>query len=204
MVLYAHVQKSTPPTNIFMKLEVSKISKLINNHLRDGYSDYNLLFLKRYVNNLNTNYKILDVGCGHYRNLYLFYKIGFKNLYGIDKLVPDPSEKPKNFKVSFTQGDILEGLPYQDKEFEIVLCNFVLMFIKSECLFQVLDELLRVAGDFCIIETQRQFYKGANSQIKDYKFKDIIKHIESNGEFEILDKKIYKEKLIIRRLKSNG
>ena len=187
-----------------MKFEVSKISKLINNHLRDGYSDYNLLFLKKYVNELNTNYKILDVGCGHYRNLYLFYKIGFKNLYGIDKLLPDPSEKPKNFKVTFTQRDILEGLPYKNKEFEIVLCNFVLMFIKSECLFQVLDELLRVAGHFCIIETQRQFYKGANSQIKDYKFKDIIKHIEINGEFEILDKKIYKEKLIIRRLKSNG
>ena len=57
------------------------MSFLINNHLKEGYSDYNLLFLKRYHQELNLNNKILDVGFGHYRNLYLFYKVVFKNLY---------------------------------------------------------------------------------------------------------------------------
>ena len=59
------------------------MSFLINNHLKNGYSDYNLLFLKKHVDEIKLSDKILDVGCGYFRNLYLFYKIGFKNLYGI-------------------------------------------------------------------------------------------------------------------------
>lgn len=179
------------------------MSYLINNHLKTGYSNYNLFFLKHYYQELNLNNKILDIGCGHYRNLGLFYKLGFKELYGIDKLLPKPIDLPKRFKVDFTQKDITHGLPYKEKEFDIVLCNYVLMFIPIKTLSYVLRELLRVTKCFCIIETQKQFYKAKHSQIKDYIFTDIIKFIENNNEFEILDKKIYKEKLILRR-KSDG
>ncbi|MGK0469366.1 MAG: hypothetical protein ACJAX4_004727, partial [Clostridium sp.] len=45
------------------------MAKNINNHLRNHYSNYNLLFLKRYFNELNIKDKILDVGTGHFRNL---------------------------------------------------------------------------------------------------------------------------------------
>lgn len=179
------------------------MSFLINNHLKNGYSDYNLLFLKKYRTDLKLNNKILDVGCGHYRNLYLFYKLGFKNLYGIDELVPDPSPKPKRFKVNFTKQDINIGLPYEDREFDIVLCNFVLMFITPDNLKMVLGELLRVTRIFCVVETQKPFYGAKNSQIKAYDFKDIVTYIENSNEFEILNKKIYKEKLIARRI-NNG
>lgn len=176
------------------------MSFLINNHLKEGYSDYNLLFLKKYNSELKLNNKILDVGCGHYRNLYLFYKVGFKNLYGIDKLTPDPSEKPKRFKVNFIKRDINKGLPYEDMEFDVVLCNFVLMFISPENLCNVLQELFRVTKMFCVIETQKPFYEAKNSEIMDYNFKDIVTYIENHGEFEIIDKKNYKEKLMIRRI----
>lgn len=175
------------------------MTKMINNHLRDGYSDYNLLFLKRYNHELNLDNTILDVGCGHYRNLYLFYQLGFKKLHGIDRLVPDPSEKPKRFKVNFIKKDINLGLPYENKAFDIVLCNFVLMFIPPKSLYKVLEDILRVTKGFCIIETQNQFYKAKKSQIEIYKFKDIVDYVEKLEDFEILDKKIYKEKLIIRR-----
>lgn len=179
------------------------MTKLINNHLRNGYSDYNLFFLKKYFNQVNLSDNILDVGCGHYRNLYLFYQLGFKNLYGIDKLIPDPSEKPKRFKVEFTQKDIIEGLPYKDKEFEIVICNYVLMFMPINSLTKVLGDLLRVTKEFCVIETQKPFYEAKKGQFQAYDFKTIIEYIENNNEFEILDKKVYKEKLIIRRI-NNG
>lgn len=178
------------------------MSFLINNHLKTGYSNYNLFFLKHYYQDLNLNNKILDIGCGHYRNLYLFYQLGFKELSGIDIYLPNPSEKPKKFKVNFIQNDIIQGLPYKGKEFDIVLCNYILMFIPREKLSYVLNEILRVTKVFCIVETQKQFHEAKNSQMKQYYFKEIIQYIKNNNEFEILHQKVYKEKLILRRKKS--
>lgn len=175
------------------------MSFLISNHLKQGYSKYNLFFLKHYYQELNLDNKILDIGCGHYRNLYLFYQLGFKTLYGIDRALPKPSEKPKRFEVNFTKKDIIQGLPYKEKEFDIVLCNYVLMFISKDKLAYVIQELLRVTKVFCIIETQKQFYEAKNTQIEQYDFQKIVQYIKNNSEFEILDEKIYKEKLILRR-----
>lgn len=175
------------------------MSFLISNHLKQGYSKYNLFFLKHYYEELNLTNKVLDVGCGHYRNLHLFFMIGFKELYGIDKLLPNPVELKKRFKVNFIQKDILEGLPYEDKTFDIVLCNYVLMFIPPQRLSFALKELLRVTKVFCIVETNKPFNEAKSTEFQQYSFKDIIQYVEDHTEFEIIDKKMYKEKLIIRR-----
>lgn len=172
---------------------------LVNNHLKQGYSSYNLLFLKKYSNELNLNNKILDLGCGHYRNLLLLYKIGFKDLYGVDVLTPRPIFNDKNFKVKFEKRDITLGLNYEDKKFDIVLLNFVLMFIPKEKLLFVISEALRVTRRYIIIEVQQQYYKSSNGFIQPYSFKKIYSWIENNDQFEIIDLKIYKEKLIARR-----
>ena len=173
---------------------------LLNNHLKRGYSTYNLLFLKKFSNDINLNNKILDVGCGHYRNLFFLYKIGFRNLYGVDILIPRPVLKDKDFKVEFKNEDITLGLSYKNKEFNIVLVNFVLMFIPQDKLLFVIAEILRVTNKYVIIETQQQYYKAKNGFIQPYSFKKIYSYIENSDEFEILDLKIYKEKLIARRI----
>lgn len=72
-----------------------------------------IYYSKKYHHELNLNNKILDVGCSHYINLYLFYKLGFKNLYRIDKLDLNPDTKPKKFNVNFIKHDINYGLPYK-------------------------------------------------------------------------------------------
>lgn len=175
------------------------MAKNINNHLRNHYSNYNLLFLKRYFNELNIkDNKILDVGTGHFRNLKLFYEVGFKNLWGIDKNIPEPIPS-KNFKADFYKMDIENGLPYQDKMFDVVLCNFVLMFISPTRLNFVLEELLRVSKGFIIIETFRNSDKPKTTDVKPYDFKDIVKFFENRVDIEILDKKIYYEKILVRR-----
>ncbi|GEM_PF-863953 len=175
------------------------MAKNINNHLRNHYSNYNLLFLKRYYSELNIkDNKILDVGTGHFRNLKLFHEVGFKDLWGIDKNIPEPLAC-KDFKANFCRRDIENGLPYQDKTFDIVLCNYVLMFISPKRLNFVLGELFRVSNGFIIIETFKHQEKAKTTDVKLYAFKDIISFFENRNDIEILDKKIYYEKLLIRR-----
>jgi len=176
------------------------MAKNINNHLRNHYSNYNLLFLKRYFSELNIkDNKILDVGTGHFRNLRLFYEMGFKNLWGIDKNIPEPLAC-KNLRVDFCRRDIENGLPYQGETFDIVLCNYVLMFIPPKRLNFVLGELLRVSKVFLIIETFKHPDKAKTTDVNEYDFKDIVKFFENRNDIEILDKKTYYEKILVRRI----
>ncbi|MBK5201884.1 MAG: class I SAM-dependent methyltransferase [Spirochaetaceae bacterium] len=174
------------------------MAKNINNHLRNHYSNYNLLFLKRYFNELNIKDKILDVGTGHFRNLKLFYEVGFKDLWGIDKNDPEPLPH-KNFKANFCKKDIENGLPYPGETFDVVICNYVLMFISPKRLNFVLEELLRVSKGFLIIETFKHPDKAKTTDVMDYDFKDIVRFFENRNDIEILDKKVYYEKILVRR-----
>ncbi|HEY8889177.1 MAG TPA: class I SAM-dependent methyltransferase [Clostridium sp.] len=166
------------------------------NHLQNGYSDYNLLFLKKYSCELNKNNKVLDVGAGHFRNLKLFNEVGLKKLYGIDKNIPCCKF---NLNVKFTLKDIENGLPYKNKEMDIVLCNYVLMFISLENIVFVLEELLRVCKNFLIIETYPKYKKSKKSELKNYNFKSIFEYINSKENFQVLDLKS-SEKFIVRRI----
>lgn len=175
------------------------MAKRINNHLRDGYSDFNVLFLKKYYSELDLKNKILDVGAGHFRNLKLFNELGFNQLYGIDKNIPEPKFQ---LDIEFELADIENGLPYQDKEFDIVLCNFVLMFIDPLKQEFVINELLRVSKKFIIIETYRLNKNTKETEYKDYSFSEICYWIEKNKKYEILEKKKHYEKLLVRSVKN--
>ncbi|HEY5587873.1 MAG TPA: class I SAM-dependent methyltransferase [Candidatus Paceibacterota bacterium] len=166
------------------------------NLLQSGYSNYNLFFLKRYSSELNKNSKVLDVGAGHFRNLKLFNEVGLKKLYGIDKNIPCCKY---NLNVNFVLKDIENGLPYKDKEMDVVLCNYVLMFISLKNIVFVLEELLRVCKTFLIVETYPKYMKVRKSEFKNYNFKSIFEYINSKENFKVLDLK-NSEKLIIRRL----
>ncbi|MBU3174409.1 class I SAM-dependent methyltransferase [Clostridium estertheticum] len=166
------------------------------NHLQNGYSNYNLLFLKRYSSELNKNSKVLDVGAGHFRNLKLFNEVGLKKLYAIDKNIP---QCKFNLNVKFKLQDIENGLPYENKQMDIVLCNYVLMFIPIEKMFFVLDELLRVCKNFLIIETYPQTKKSKKTELKNYNFISILEYVSSKKNFQVLDMK-KSEKFMMRRI----
>lgn len=169
-------------------------NKNITNHLTKGYSDLVFSFLLKYGLELSLNCEVLDVGCGHYRNLKLFQDLGFKNLSGIDRNV---SNNPLHININFTQGNIERGLPYKDRTFDVVLCNYVLMFIKPSKIKFVIDELLRVCNYYLLIETYPKKSKG--TFYEDYNFEGILKYIKSKSNFEVLKEKSYYEKILIRR-----
>lgn len=169
----------------------------INNHLKNKYSSYVFSFIKKYHKELSIHDdKILDVGCGHARNLKLFEELGFKKLYGFDI---NKTDNPLHVNFEWTRGDVQEGLPYQDKSFDIVLCNYVLMFIAPDKLNFVIDELLRVTNKFLIIETYRYLNNSKNTMYQDYSFQSIVEYIKNKSDFELLQVRNYYEKLLVKR-----
>lgn len=167
-------------------------------HLRNKYSDYVFLFLKRYIDELNIKNKIMDIGAGHFRNLNLFYKLGFNELYALDK---EPTDNPLRVQLKeFKLWDIENGIPYKNQDFEIVLCNYVLMFVDPLKLSPIINELMRISKKFLIIETNPQKYKNCKTtHFKTYSFKTIVNEIEKNTEFELLQVRKYYEKILAKR-----
>lgn len=174
--------------------------KMQINHLRNHYSEYVFLFIKKHINEINLDMKICDVGAGHLRNLKLFEELGFNNLYAVDR---ENTDNPLEVNLKkFILQDIEKKIPLGDKEFDIVLCNFVLMFVNPSKINQVMDDLLRITNKFLIIETNKQKYKKCKTtHFKDYSFKDIVNQIEKNPDFELIQVRKHYEKLIARRVK---
>ena len=168
------------------------------NHLKNHYSDYVLMFLKKYAKELSTQMKVGDIGAGHLRNLKLFELLKFEKLYALDR---EETDNPLNVNLKeFVLQDLEDGIPFPDRFLDITLCNFVLMFIDRKKQKYVIDELLRVTDKYLIIETypkkHRTKYKTFH---KGYDFKKIVKHIEKKPDFELLQVREFHEGLTVRR-----
>lgn len=168
---------------------------MMNNHLKNKYSNLVFWFLYKYKEKINIDMSVLDVGCGHYRNLKLFNDLGFKKLYGIDM---QHTENPLNVEIDFIKGNIEFGLPFLEQEFDIVLCNFVLMFIDPGRQFFVLDELMRVTKKYLVFETYRQ-RKNFNGFIQEYDFKMLVDYLIQSNKFTVLRKRMYDEQIVLER-----
>jgi ubiquinone/menaquinone biosynthesis C-methylase UbiE len=92
------------------------------------------------------DFKVIDVGCGSSGTwlLQLSEDYPLAKFVGLDKV----SKFPKDFSQSnlqFTQGDILEGLPFEDNSFDFVHMRFAIMeFTEEQWEEKVVKELVRV------------------------------------------------------------
>ena len=170
--------------------------KMKINHLKNHYSDYVLMFLKKYAKELSTQMKVGDIGAGHLRNLKLFELLKFEKLYAVDR---EETENPLDINLSeFILQDIENGIPFPDRFLDITLCNFVLMFVEKQK--YVIDELLRVTDKFLIIETYPKKHKTKYMTFhREYDFKEIVNYIEKNPDFELLQVREFHEGLTVRR-----
>jgi tellurite methyltransferase len=95
--------------------------------------------------------KILDAGCGEGRNLFYFLRNGYA-VFGVD---PNPTaiETVKQLSASLAPGNPqqnfiianAEDMPYNDAEFDLIICNAVLHFAKDEQHFEnMLSSMFRV------------------------------------------------------------
>lgn len=95
--------------------------------------------------------KILDQGCGVGQYTFSIYKLGFKNITGMDfseKLIKTATElnNELKFKCKFVEGDI-RNMPFKDKEFEIVVSGGVIEHVsETEKTIAELSRVLKKNG----------------------------------------------------------
>jgi SAM-dependent methyltransferase len=143
---------------------------------------------------LNKNMSVLDVGCGHGRHLNLFYNLGFRNLTGVDIV----KRSYLNKKYKYIKFDIREDFSNESllqKEYDIVLCNFVLMFISPNQQIKVIDKLLKTTNKYLLIETREI---GGKYSYSCY-IQNFYYYIKTKREFEIIYYNKNKERLTVKR-----
>ena len=137
---------------------------------------------------------VLDVGCGHGRHLNLFYNLGFRNLIGIDIV----KRSYLNKKYKYLKLDIREKFsqePLLQRRFDIVLCNFVLMFINPEYQIKVIEQLLEATNKYFLLETREIGGKYSYP----YYIQNFYYYIQTKKEFEIIYYNKNKERLTVKR-----
>lgn len=94
--------------------------------------------------------KIIDVGCGNGYFLQKLKNNGHQNLSGCD-IINHLTDKTIHFK----KGNV-EKLPYEDNEFDIVICNHTIEHVLNPHL--AIKELKRIARRKLIITVPKQRY----------------------------------------------
>lgn len=129
--------------------------------------------------------KVLDVGCGHGRNLFYFLRNGYE-VHGIDpdssavKTVKELSARlaPYNSLENFVIGNA-EHLLYNDATFDLVICNAVLHFAKDA---QHFDIMLR--SIFRVLKPGGYFFARLASDIG---IEKTLLNPIGNGRYELPD-----------------
>ena len=147
------------------------------------FKNYNLISGDKFLQ------RVVDIGCGNGRNSVFMTEKGHK-VTSLD-MVNDYGQKIMLGK---------DAIPLPDASVDIVLCNYILMFLNKDERFQVINEIKRISAPSCKIVVE--LYPAKDSEAKnDAEMKDLQEEI-----FKQLDwKKIRysKGKFICENTKEN-
>lgn len=152
-------------------------------------SDYTRFFIKKFINEINLDNRIIDLGCGRARNIYYLDKLGFENITAIDM---NKFKEVDLNKFSFIQADLNNGIPLSNK-YNIIMCNFLLMFIEDK--EKLINEITRISDDnsFCIVELNKKHL--ANGI--EYDFKEVVKMF--SVDWDIVNLRLKQNKFIAKK-----
>jgi len=131
---------------IWNRIEINNL----NGYLFNSNFEY-IKFIEEITNKLHIkdDIKILDIGCGNgefIHELLKIKKINNCNVYGLDFNEKSINYANKNFKGNYIVHDIKKKLPYQNNEFDLVICVGVLFYLNNEEQLKfVLNEIRRVS-----------------------------------------------------------
>lgn len=109
--------------------------------------------LRKYLNIKNANSKMLDIGCndGVYTKEYCrWFSVDFDNAYGVDYNDEAVKSLPKD-RFYVHDIDSLEKLPFEDKSFDLIVCNQVIEHIKYvDWFFTEANRVLKLDGKLIV------------------------------------------------------
>jgi SAM-dependent methyltransferase len=116
-------------------------------------------YLKKYVHLFKDaddweNQSVVDIGCGNGRNSEFMKQEGFKNVVSLD-MKPD-------YGLAMTLGE--DKMPVPDKSVNVILANYILMFLNYREFNQVMDEVERIAAPGAIF--MYELYAAKDSHCK--------------------------------------
>ena len=130
----------------FTKRNTFKSYKEWNNFYKKRYNLTKEEINKDFLKKIPKKIKILEVGCNIGNQLNCLYKMGFKNLYGIElqkeclKII-----KKKNIFIKVVNGSA-DYLPFKNNSFDLVFTNNVLIHISPKEINNVVDEIYRTTS----------------------------------------------------------
>ena len=101
---------------------------------------------------------VLDVGCGTGALCSVLNQKGLK-VTGIDpaeKMIKIASEKPENKSIRFLKANVLEGLPFPDKSFDVSMASYVAHGLQQYERKMMYAEMSRVTSSKVIIYDYNQ------------------------------------------------
>jgi len=84
---------------------------------------------------------VLDIGCGNGRNSKYMQSLGFENIISLDMA--------GDFGIKCILG--VDKMPIADDSINIILCNYLLMFLSDRERINVIKEIKRISSSGCII-----------------------------------------------------
>jgi len=117
---------------------------------------------KKYINiikhseneiDFSSVYKIIDIGCGTGALCSAFNELGME-VTGIDpaeKMIQIAKRKTGNSGIKFYEKNVLEGLPFADKIFDIAISSYVLHGLSADERKKIYFEMSRLANKYVII-----------------------------------------------------
>lgn len=127
---------------------------------------------------------IIDVGCGTGALCSVLNDKGM-NVTGIDsaiKMLEIGMNKSKNKDIEFLQGDALEGLPFENKSFDLSISSYVAHGLEVEDRKQLYAEMNRITREYVIIHdynNKRSFFTSIIEWLEGGDYFHFIKHAET-------------------------
>jgi len=125
-------------------LTLDEMNEMYKKKFGISREDLNNLFIEK----MNRNIKILEVGSNVGNQLLLLQKMGFKNLYGIEinDYAVELSKQSTN-NINIIQGSAFD-IPFKNEYFDLVFTSGVLIHIPPPDINLVLNEICRCAKEY--------------------------------------------------------